>query len=59
MIALAAPMLAAAMVSSTQAGWFLSRNETTSPRPIPFALSAPARRRTRSSHWAHVHVRPR
>ena len=54
MIALAAPRDAAASVSSTPAGWFLSRNATTSPRPTPNPPSAPASRRIRSFHCAHV-----
>ncbi len=54
MIAVAAPSVAAASVVSTQAGWFLSRKDTTSPRPIPRAASAPASLRTRSFHWDQV-----
>ena len=58
-MALAAPSDAAANVISRQAGWFLSRNATTSPRLTPNAVSAPASRRTRSFHCAHVQVRSR
>ena len=56
-IAFAAPSEPAAIEISTQAGWFLSRNETMSPRPMPSSWSPPAARRTRSSHSAHVKVR--
>src|ERR1700737_265226 len=46
MIALATPSDAAARVSSTQAGWFLSRNATASPRLTPRSFSPPASGRT-------------
>ncbi len=58
-IALAAPSEPAARLSSTHAGWFLSRKATTSPRPMPSARSPPAARRTRSSHSAQVQLRAR
>ncbi len=57
MIALAAPSEPAAIEVSTHAGWFLSRNDTTSPRPMPRPRNPPALRRTRSSHWLQVKVR--
>jgi hypothetical protein len=50
---------AAASCSSTQAGWFLSRNATTSPRPMPRSTRAPANRWIRSFHCAQVQLRPR
>ena len=55
----AAPSEAAAIVSSTPAGWFLSRNATVSPAAMPRCCSAPASRRIRACHWAQVQVRPR